>query len=327
MAVSVTLNGARSNTRVSDATRSRILEVARDLNYTPNAMARGLKRQRTNTIGVLFNWAGSRTIHNQYAVGVLDGIVDGAGAAGYHVLLYTEGWKNAAASASVFADGRADGVIVVAPSDDSSVVSGLVDLVFPSLWFHRRQPSAACPMSRLTMGRAFVSALDHLAGLGHSRIAFASHGLNRHNLRERHTAYRAWMAENRLDVPEAYVLPHLVPGTNSNATPLECLLRLPNRPTAVFAANDDLAAEVMESARTVGLRVPDDLSVVGFDDILTASLTVPKLTTIRQPLIDLGAEAAKQLIRCIDGEGATKPAHIFVPELVVRASTAPPALL
>jgi DNA-binding LacI/PurR family transcriptional regulator len=128
MAVSVVLNGARSNTRVSEATRHRILTVAKGLNYTPNAVAQGLKRQRTNTLGVLFNWAGSESIHNLYSVAVLDGIVAGAAEAGYHILLYTEKWRGGPASASAFSDQRTDGIVVVAPDEHSDVVPGLVHL-------------------------------------------------------------------------------------------------------------------------------------------------------------------------------------------------------
>ncbi len=112
MAVSVALNGARSNTRVSDATRRRTTEIAAHLNYSPNAMAQGLKRRRTRTVGVLFNWAGSHAIHDLYSAAALDGVVKGA--AGYHVLLYTTSWKNAAESSASFSDRRTDGVIVVA---------------------------------------------------------------------------------------------------------------------------------------------------------------------------------------------------------------------
>jgi DNA-binding LacI/PurR family transcriptional regulator len=115
MAVSVVLNGARSNTRVSDATRRRITEIASDLNYSPNAMAQGLKRQRTKTLGVLFSWAGAQAVHSLYSAAILDGIVDAAGAAGYHVLLFTQSWQTAAKSARSFSDRRTDGIVVVAP--------------------------------------------------------------------------------------------------------------------------------------------------------------------------------------------------------------------
>ena len=98
MTVSAVLNGSRSNTRVADETRKRIEKLAAELNYSPNAMARGLRRQRTDTIGVLFTWAGSRTIHNLYSMAILDGIVAGAATAGYHVLLYTQRWQSAAAN-------------------------------------------------------------------------------------------------------------------------------------------------------------------------------------------------------------------------------------
>ena len=101
MAVSVVLNGSQSNTRVSEAVRKRIQEIAAELNYSPNAMAQGLKRQRTNTIGVLFSWAGTHAIHSLFSMEVLDGMVAGAAASGYHILIFTDGWQNAALSSAV----------------------------------------------------------------------------------------------------------------------------------------------------------------------------------------------------------------------------------
>lgn len=326
MAVSVVLNGARSNTRVSDATRQRIQNIAADLHYSPNALARGLKRQRTNTLGVLFNWAGSHMIHNMYSVGVLDGVVNGA--AGYHILLYTTPWHSAALSASAFSDQRTDGVIVVAPREQSDVIPGLVALGLPIAVVSSVTEVAGVPFVTIDNRRGMALALEHLRELGHTRIAYVGQGRIRHNLRERHDAYRAWMAARDLPIPDAYVLADLSSGDEeSNAHLLERLLGLPNRPSAVFAANDDLAAEVLEAARRMGVAVPEQLSVVGFDDILAASLTTPKLTTVRQPLFEMGRRAARMLIESIEGTGAeiAEPAHIIAPELVVRASTAPPA--
>lgn len=326
MAVSVVLNRARSNTRVSEATRRRILDIAADLNYSPNALARGLKRQRTNTLGVLFSWAGSRTIHNLYSVAVLDGVVEGAASAGYHVLLYTTPWQSAAVSSAAFSDRRADGVVVVAPREQSDVVSGLAALGVQVALVSSATDVAGVPFVTIDNRRGILLALEHLRGLGHTRIAYAGHSRTRYSMRERQEAYRTGMARHGLASPETYVLDDLGVGENeASARRLERLLLLPEGPTAVIAATDDLAAEVLDTARAVGVAVPEQLSVVGFDDVLTASLTVPKLTTVRQPLFEMGEQAAHLLIERIEAGGAAiaDPAHILAPELIVRASTAP----
>jgi LacI family transcriptional regulator len=327
MAVSVVLNGARSNTRVSEATRRRITEIASSLNYSPNAMAQGLKRQRTNTLGVLFSWAGSHAVHSLFSAAVLDGIVSGAAAAGYHILLYTKAWQSAAESSVSFSDRRTDGVIVVAPRESSDVVSGLAALGLPVTVLSSVTDVAGVPFVAIDNQTGVRLALDHLYSLGHKRIAFAGYGLDRISMRERHATYFDWMAEHDLPVRDGYVRDDLRPGNDSgNAEQLHELLRLPQRPTAVFAVTDDLASEVLDAARSTGLSVPQELSVVGFDDILLASLTVPKLTTVRLPLLEMGQQAARLLIEVVEEkrnptDQASKQAHIVKPELIVRAST------
>jgi DNA-binding LacI/PurR family transcriptional regulator len=326
MAVSVVLNGARSNTRVSDSTRSRILSVASGMNYTPNAMARGLKRQRTNTIGVLFNWAGGSAIHSLYSVSVLDGIVAGAAEAGYHVLLYTQAWRNAEASSAAFSDQRTDGVIVIAPEENSDVVSGLVALGLSVAVISSVTAVEGVPYIGIDNRNGVRLALNHLWELGHRRIAYVGHGTSRHSTRERYEGYLAWMSERELPTPDALVMAHQIPENETAA--LEYLLGNPDcRPTAVLAFNDDVAVKVLDVARDKGLRLPEDLSVVGFDDILAASLTVPKLTTVRLPLFEMGRSGAKLLAARIEGSDRAgfDPAHILVPELIVRNSTVPPS--
>jgi DNA-binding LacI/PurR family transcriptional regulator len=336
MAVSVVLNGARSNTRVSEATRRRILTVAAGLNYTPNAMARGLRRQRTNTLGVLFNWAGSTMIHSLYSVAVLDGIVAGAATAGYHILLYTESWRSTTQSASTFADQRTDGVVVIAPQEDSDVVSGLVGLGVPVVLLSSATTVPGVPYVTVDNQVGIEQALDHLRDLGHTRIAYVGTGTGRHSTRVRYEAYRNWMARHDLPTPDADRLGNLV--IDQEEESLNQLLAGEDRPTAILAYNDDMAMIVLEVARERGLSVPGDLSVVGYDDTLAASLTAPKLTSVRQPLIEMGQQAAKLLVREIESRqtgpsaeanpdpepvSSVPQAHVAVPELVVRESTGP----
>ena len=322
MAVSVVLNGARSNTRVSEATRHRILAVAKGLNYTPNAMAQGLKRQRTNTVGVLFNWAGSKSIHNMYSVAVLDGIVAGAAEAGYHILLYTEKWRSAAVSATAFSGQRTDGIVVVAPDERSDVVPGLVDLGLKVALVSSSTPVEGVPYLTIDNRAGVGLALDHLYDLGHRHIAYLGHGRTRHNTRERFEAYRDWMTAHDLPTPDLEFLADQIPDQEEEG--LRRCLSGPDRPTAILAFNDDVAVKVLEVARSLGIALPNELSVVGIDDVLVASLTVPRLTTVRQPLFEMGRQAARLLIGRIEGTDTDtfKPDHVLPPELIVRDSTA-----
>ncbi|MBC7806471.1 MAG: LacI family DNA-binding transcriptional regulator [Akkermansiaceae bacterium] len=326
MAVSVVLNGARSNTRVADATRRRITEIAATLNYSPNAMARGLRRQRTSTLGVLFNWAGGNAIHNLYSVGILDGVVAGAAEAGYHVLLYTHPWKTAELSSSAFSDQRTDGVIVVAPDENSDVIPGLVGLGLSVSLVSSVTRVEGVPFITIDNRKGVQIALDHLFALGHRRIAYVGQWKGRHSTRERYEGYLAWMSERGLPTPDAALLSNLY--MSDEDKDMKQLLGNPDsRPTAILAFNDDIAVKVMETARGIGLSLPDDLSLVGFDDVLIASLTTPKLTTVRLPLFEMGMASAKLLVARIEGSDKIgfDPAHILVPELILRNSTAPPA--
>ncbi|MBC8143125.1 MAG: LacI family DNA-binding transcriptional regulator [Armatimonadetes bacterium] len=325
MAVSVVLNGAKSNTRVSDTTRKRIQEVASTLNYVPNANARGLRRQHTNTIGVLFNWAGSSTIHSLYSVAVLEGIVDGAATAGYHILLYTEAWKNARASAAGFADSRTDGVVLVAPDEASDIVPAFVSLELPIVLVSSASVIPGVPYVTIDNSNVIALAMEHLTALGHTRIAYIGGGTGRHNMRERFEGFQRWMRSRNLPLPPHYLLGDLDPGESDvNTTALSGLLGVAEPPTAVLASNDDLAIQMMQVARSRGVSVPEQLSVVGVDDILAAALTTPKLTTVRQPLFEMGNQAARILTDTIEGRENANAANVIAPTLVVRESTAAP---
>jgi LacI family transcriptional regulator len=333
-AASAVLNAPQANTRISEETRRRILGVAAELNYTPNAVARGLKQRRTQTVGVLFGWSGQRALRSQYSVSMLDGVVEGAGDSGYHVLLYTKRWHDAAAAAAAFADQRTDGVVVVAPPDDPDSVPTLIAGGRPVVVVSSVPGLPDVPYVTIDNREGAAIALEHLRSLGHTRIAYATTARNRHSLRLRYDAYRSWMAERGLAVPDAHVLDAL---PASDGTPddlprrVAALMRLPagERPTALFAATDDLAARILDALRGAGFAAPGDLSVVGFDDVPVASLTTPKLTTVHQPLFEMGRLAARLLVARIEGreEATGGPAHVLNPQLVVRESTtAPPGV-
>jgi Transcriptional regulators len=328
--VSVVLNGARSNTRVSEATRARILESAAALRYHPNAMARSLVKRRASAIGVLFSVVEStEALANPYASGLLQGIVTRAAHRGYDVLLYNERWQDAAHSAARYRDRRTDGVIVVAPLTDTDIVPGLALLDIPLVAVSAA--SVACPPGTANVdvdnALGVRLAVEHLLAGGHRRIAHLMGNENVASVPLRRQAFLDVMAEAGLSVPEAYVVPCTYDATTVGEA-LDHLLRRPEPPTALLAGNDNIAIAALNYARENNLSVPEELSVVGFDDIPAASQVTPRLTTVHQPLHEIGGAAADTLIDRIEGAAdAPAPAgdgsRYLEPSLVIRESTGP----
>ena len=333
--VSVVLNGSRSNTRVSVATRRRIEESAQTLRYHPNAMARGLARRRMNTLGVAVAVVkSSAALADAYASTILQGIVAEASHRGYDVLLYTEEWKNAEMSAARYRDRRADGVVVIAPLMGADVVSGLARENVPLVIVapDTNALPASIPAVDVDNARGVALAIGHLVEQGHTRIAHLTGNADVPSVAERRTAFQDVMARAGLAVPAAYIVPCTY---DAKTVPdqLGVLLALPEPPTAIVAGNDNIAIAVMDAARALGVFVPDQLSVVGFDDISAAGQVTPKLTTIRQPLFEIGRMAARFLIARIGADFGEEPAldcsgteqiRLFPPDLILRESTAPP---
>jgi LacI family transcriptional regulator len=162
-------------------------------------------------------------------------------------------------------------------------------------------------------------AVRHLHSLGHTRIATIAGPQDTKPGADRLLGYRAEIGALGLEVDPAYV----VEGdfyTTSGETSMRSLLDLPNRPTAVFAASDLMAVGAIRALHAAGLRVPEDVAIVGFDDIRLAELVVPPLTTVRQDMIGIGIAAARALVEQIENADGTPPVLTLPVELVVRAS-------
>lgn len=338
--VSVVLNGARSNTRVSDATRQRILDSARSLRYQPNASARNLARRCTSTLGVLFGVVPSASaLNDNYASGILAGIVARSAARRYDVMLYTEPWRtDDGRPAERYRDRRTDGIVLVAPLTDSQMLEELAASAPSPLVTISSSPEQATELGVACVdvdnARGIALAVEHLAALGHTRFAHLTGNANVYSADARRAGFLTALDAAGLPARPEYVVSCTYKGDTA-ATALQTLMALPEPPTAVIAGNDNLAISVLQAARDLGLCVPDDLSVVGFDDMPAAAQVTPTLTTVRQPLRAIGAAAADLLIDAIEAQRGAEaeepipvpPPLLLEPELVVRASTAPPAEL
>jgi DNA-binding LacI/PurR family transcriptional regulator len=321
---SAILSSSRSNTRFSAGTRERVLNAAQELRYQPNALARALTGQPTRTIGVLFGLErASVAVASPYVFTVLQGIVAAAAEARYNVTLFTEPWHGASVSAGAVRDGRTDGIIVIAPTSDSDILSYLAEFEIPVVSITSPVEEGLAPSVDIDNVAGARMATEYLVSLGHRRIAHLTGDYILRSGVERRDSFLSTMAQAGLPVPPPYLVPGLYTFQSGFEGGLH-LLSLPIPPTAIFAASDNIAQGLFAAARQMKVAVPDQLSIIGFDDLPDSLMMEPPLTTIRQPLVEIGEEAARLLLRRVRKETVLLKPNLFPPTLVVRASTAPP---
>lgn len=298
----------------------------RRLNYHPNAMARGLVRRNLQTIGVLFGNVEPAIVTNAYAATVLQGVLEAAADLDYNVIFFTAPWQGAARSAARFRDKRTDGILVIAPLQDSDMVLGLAALGIPLIVVSAPCPAQGVACVDVDNEKGGRLAASHLLGLGHTRIAHLTGEPNFASVPARLAGFRATLVAAGVPVRSEYVVQASYAPDEGLEGALR-LLSLSSPPTAIFAGNDMLALRTLEAARLKGFAVPHQLSLVGFDDIPAAALVTPGLTTVRQPLARIGELATRLLVARVENPNDAPPAatHVQEPELVVRGSTAPPS--
>ena len=318
-AVSMVLNSTPKATRFPEKTRKRILAAAAKFNYRPNFVARSLRKQQTFTIGVLVP-----EVSEGYAALVLAGIEDYLLQAGYFYFVVSHRHKTHRLEQypRLFMERLVEGIIAVdttelpfVPIVPIAVVSG-----------HRRVPEVTNIV--LDHRRAALLALEHLLQLGHRRIAFIKGQPFSSDTDTRWSSIRE--AARKLGLA---IDPNLVTQLQvDSSTPepgydvTKSLLAKHADFTALFAFNDISAIGAIRALLDSGIKVPSDVSVIGFDDIQNAAYQNPRLTTIRQPLRRMGELAAETLLKRINGSEYPKIIAVE-PELIVRESTAPPTLM
>jgi DNA-binding LacI/PurR family transcriptional regulator len=213
---------------------------------------------------------------------------------------------------------QVDGLILSGPRSDDPLLSELAGDQFP-LILHGRLADCQLPCVDVDNKASAFKAVTHLIGMQHRRIGFVSNApLSYAGAQDRFAGYRQALTEHDIPLEESLVRPAaFLPETAEAA--VEDLLALPERPTAIFAASDVVAIGVMSAIQAAGLSIPDDVAVVGFDDIFLAAHTQPALTTIRVPAYGLGWTAAEMLIQMIEGDEEVSAVTLET-ELVIRDS-------
>ena len=315
--VSRVLNG---HANVRPATRERVLEAIRMLNYRPSSVARNLSLRRTMVVAVVLPW-----FTNPSAVERVRGIVESISPSPYDLMIFdveSEDKQRRAFELLERGD-RADGLLIVSTLPPDPELERLRAANVPCVLVDAQHASLPSVVVDDVAGGEMAT--RHLIELGHRRIGFIGDTPPEFRFdwsRDRTRGYQHALERAGIELRAEYVRE----GTRSMHVARSIaseLLRLRDAPTAIFAASDTQALGVLEAARALGLRVPDDLSVIGFDDIEIASYA--SLTTVRQPLFESGRRGAELLLASLAGNPPAARVETLQLDLIVRGTTRPPS--
>jgi len=304
----------RGNSLIPEATANRIKTIADELGYSASAIGRGLVQGRTEAIGVVVT-----SIADPFNGEVVGGLEEYANQHGYSVILATSQAVSAREISVVksFQSRRVDGIIVASSRVGSSYSRLLAETRIPVVLLNNQHPDEFTHSVRIDDRKGTFDATTHLLKLGHTRIGYLGDQFGLNSDTERRAGFRQAMEEAGLRVEPQFQVS--ADGKIDGAAAAFRSLR-GRLPTAVVCYNDLTAVGVMEAAKGMGLSIPGDLSVVGFDDIQVAELLTPGLTTVRQPKWELGMRSMSLLLQILRGEEAARSV-VLAGELVVRGST------
>lgn len=313
--VSRVLNGSK---RVADDKRALVLAAIEQHQFRPNPVARGLVHGRTMMIGVL-----AQDISSPFFARMISGIEQGLARTAYRSILTTTHWQtddleDESHSLELLLERRVDGVIVLAgriPDAELRDVAAKIPMVVVA----RRVPGMEAQCLYLDNEGGAYRATRYLIGLGHTRIAHIAGTAGHPDAIDRLAGYHRALAEAGLEADDQLVVQGQFT-EDSGLAAVEQLLARGGRFTAIFAANDQSAYGVMLGLYNHDYRIPTDASVVGYDDQFLSAYTLPPLTTVHHPTVELGKAAAEGLLRILDGTEPMLP-H-FPTDLVIRKSAA-----
>lgn len=320
--VSYVLNGRETSVRITEATRERVYAAVRALNYHPNANARALNHKRTDAIALVMQYARMFSGWSGFTNEMMRGASEAAFRSGYDLMLQTREKPGLEQEVATLTDGRVDGALLLRDVDDR-LADTLLARGFPCVLMFSRSDNPdqwLVDCDDVLGGRM---ATEYLLRLGHRRILHLAGARRSAAAQDRRRGYEQALCDAGIE-PRAELCVEIT-FAGADYGPVADLLQAPDRPTAVFAWSDETAVRLMTLARGLGLRVPEDLSVVGFDSTDFCDHTDPPLTSLRQPVREMAALALEMLVQQIRGEEVAQTRRYFTPVLDERCSCMPPA--
>lgn len=304
---------------INEETKKEILRVADELDYQPNRFAQGLRSSKTYTLGVIV-----ADIQNPFFSALLKGVEKAARKEGYSIIVQDtdENYENEKTAIKTALAEQVDGLLISPVQTNDQTIIELEQSELPFVLLGRHFDKLNTPYVVTDDVHGASAAVDHLVDRGHERIALINGPAYISSSKERFKGYRRAMKDHDISIPDAFVLENNVTIENGYKTARELLSR-PERPTAVLCYSDFVALGVLKAARNEGLKIPEDLAVVGYDDIFFSTCLETPLTTVRIPKRELGNKAFEILIdlmaeKC--NENSFFQQHLE-PDLVIRASS------
>jgi LacI family transcriptional regulator len=316
--VSYVLNGRSKSARISPATQERVLNSAAELNYRPNALARMLVQQRTDTIAVAFQYATYFAGLSNFSSEVMRGVCSACVDLNVDVMLHTKPTEPGALELSTLMDGRVDGVLMLRDRNDPTL-KALASQVFPTVLFFCRGTDPTLPFVDCDNVEGGRLAARHLLDLGHTKLAFLAGPEDSNAASDRLYGFSQELLDAGITLTPAHIF-----RSRQDASSVDQLLeviRTGSFPTGVFAWSDDDAVRFITALAGTGVSVPEEISVVGFDSSQACERMTPQLTSIRQPIFEMAYKAAHLLIKLVRQEESGQSQYIFPPRLDERNST------
>ncbi|WP_068614129.1 LacI family DNA-binding transcriptional regulator [Paenibacillus tuaregi] len=303
-------------TGYSDKTKQKVLRTIEEMGYQPNAIARGLINKRTQTIGVLFP-----NVSSSFSSAILHGVEEFAHIHNYSVVVCNtdEDGKRTLKCLQVLREKQVDGIVFSSEVLKEEYYQAMEAMRIPVVLVSSETEIPSVPYVKVDDRRAAYEAVEYLIHKGHKHIAMIS-GSEADPIAglPRIEGYMKALADHDIPFRQEYMF-YGDFGFDSGCAAAEQLFVKAPGCTAVFAASDEMAIGVLSMAARHGVRVPDDLSVIGYDNVKLAEMVVPPLTTVNQPLIEMGSEACQKLIYMIETGEAAK--HTTVPHHIVERQT------
>ncbi|NJP70595.1 LacI family DNA-binding transcriptional regulator [Streptomyces sp. C1-2] len=315
--VSRVINGSP---KVSDRSRAAVQRAIDELGYIPNRAARSLVTQRTDSVALVVPEAQNRLFSEPYFSGIIRGVSAGLAGAGMQLLLVlVRDEKEYARLATYLSAQRVDGVLMMAVHSDDTLPDRLEELAVPTVLAGRRGDGEPLGHVRADNGGGARSAVEHLLAGGRRTIGTITGPLDMDVAQARLEGYREALEKAGLEVQDDLIVQGDFTEDGGRWAMRELLRRRPEV-DAVFAASDVTASGAVLELRASGRRVPDDVAVIGFDDSIVARHIDPPLTSVRQPLEEMGRTMARLLLDEIEQRGAGHRGVVLPTELVVRDS-------
>lgn len=310
------------DTLYTPQTAQKVWHVIRTLNYRPNHIAQSLARQYTNTLGVTVHWAHGRLTSNTYLSAMLDGFLEFATNVGYQVKIISLVADDPNYVCAQLEDGSVDGIVLLAPPDDSPLLAWAQNTRVTVVLAGSVPPGIQLPGVDVDDEASMVAGTRWLIERGHRRIGMITGQMTQWSARRREAGYLRAMQEAGLPARQEWRYEGDYKPTSGEQGARALMTRCPDL-TAIVCGNDWTALGAIGALQQMGLRVPDDVSLLGFDDFDTAQWLQPPLTTIRQPIREIGIKAAEILVRQIASGIREENTIYFEGTIVERQSVIP----